>query len=235
MASAAGRHLSKPVIGVTGNHKRFSPSWICIGLAVRLAGGLPRRISVRHRVDNDALDGLIISGGDDIHPSIYRAEPNPKAHYDPERDELERGYIGLALERNLPVLGICRGYQLLNAHCGGTLYPDIRPLRKQTSNRSTVLPRKTAILEATSRVAGVLRSTRLRINSLHHQAVKDPAENFTVVARDLDGFAQAMEHNDGRDMLGVQWHPEYLSYRAIHRRLFRWLVDAARQGMATES
>ncbi len=208
-------------------------SWGCIRLAIRLAGGVPLRISVRHHVDRERLDGVVISGGDDIHPSIYQAEAQPKAVYDPDRDALEREFIGYALERDLPILGICRGYQLLNAHCGGDLHTDIRPMRRATSNFSTILPRKTALLSPGSRMEAMFSTDRLRINSLHHQAIDRPAEVFDVSGRDLDDFPQAIEHNAGREILGVQWHPEYLLYLPRQRRLFQWLVAAARRRAST--
>lgn len=229
MAAQAGSAPSRPVIGVTGNAKRLSPSWFCIQLGVRLAGGEPVRISLRHETDRARLHGLVISGGDDIHPSIYNAEEQGKAVYDPERDAMERDCIGYALERELPVLGICRGYQLLNAHCGGNLYNDILRLRKETSNTSTLLPRKTIHLAADSRIAVLLGTTRLKVNSLHHQAIDRVADPFRVVGRDLDNFAQALEHVQGREIMGVQWHPEYLIYQSRQRRFFRWLVEQARE------
>jgi putative glutamine amidotransferase len=229
MVRVAGDHPKKPVIGVTGNHRALSPSWFCLRLAIRFAGGIPLRISVRHEVDRDRLQGLVISGGDDIHPSIYQAEAQPRAVYDPDRDALERDYIGFALERELPVLGICRGYQLLNAHCGGNLYTDIRSLRRETSNFATILPRKTVNLVAGSRMSALFSTDILKVNSLHYQAVDRPAEVFDICGRDLDDFPQAIEHNGGREIMGVQWHPEYMLYLPRQRRLFQWLVAAARR------
>lgn len=226
MALGVGRDQRKPRIGVTGNHRFWSPSWFCIRLAVRLAGGIPLRISVKHDQDRDSLDGLVISGGDDIHPSLYGGETMPKADYDQPRDELEHGLIQYALERGLPMLGICRGYQLINVALGGTLFADIRGQRSQTSNFGTILPRKTALLVAGSELGQWLGVEKLRINSLHHQAVDKTGEGLAVAARDLDEFVQAVE-NTQRNILGVQWHPEYLAYQQRQRKLFQWLVTSA--------
>ena len=228
MAPGTGAHVRKPVVGVTGNAKWWSPSWFCIRLAVWLAGGTAKRISVKHLWPIEEIDALIVSGGDDIHPSLYGEDEMPKAHYDPARDALEQVHIAWALEHRLPMLGICRGTQLINVSLGGSLHQDIRARRKLTSNRGTVLPRKTAVLRANSCLSSVLKTSRLRINSLHHQAVDSLGENIAVVARDLDGFVQGIEPLGQRHWLGVQWHPEYLFYRSHHLRLFKWLVQQCR-------
>lgn len=226
MALGAGRHQRKPRIGVTGNHRYWSPSWFSIRFAVLLAGGKPLRVSVRHEQDIDELDGLIVSGGDDIHPSLYGGETMPKADYDQPRDDLEKRFIKHALDKGLPMLGICRGYQLINAVLGGTLFGDIRGMRSKTSNFGTILPRKTACIEQNSYLGELLGSMNVRINSLHHQAVDETGEGLVVAARDLDDFIQAVECTE-RNIMGVQWHPEYLAYHARQRRLFAWLVEKA--------
>ncbi|AWL11259.1 Putative glutamine amidotransferase [Saliniradius amylolyticus] len=235
MAQDTQRNTSKPVIGVTGNARRWSPSWYCIRLSVWLAGGIARRISVRHELPEAHLDGLVISGGDDIHPELYEGEVAPKGEYDEARDALEQRYIRYALEQHLPVLGICRGYQLINVTLGGRLYEDIRPLRRKTSNFGTVLPRKTARLQPGSLLKRWLKASQVRINSLHQQAVKETGQDLTTSAYDLDGFIQATENHSTPPILGVQWHPEYLFYLSRQRRLFHWLVIQAKRFQAREN
>ncbi|HEX4857107.1 MAG TPA: gamma-glutamyl-gamma-aminobutyrate hydrolase family protein [Limnobacter sp.] len=229
MASRADQHSSRPVVGVTGSAQWWSPSWFCIRLAVWLAGGRARRITIRHSWPMDSIDALIVSGGDDIHPSLYGAEEMPRAQYDQARDALEQTHIDWALKHRLPMLGICRGTQLINVCLGGSLHTDIRARRKRTSNRGTVLPRKTAEVEGNSRLLAALQAGRLRINSLHHQAVDRLGAGVRVVALDLDGFVQGIEPVGDACWLGVQWHPEYLLYRPQHLRLFRWLVQQCMQ------
>lgn len=228
MAPGSRYHLSKPVIGVTGNHRRWSPSWNCIRLSVYLAGGRAVRISIKHTVDLDQLDALIISGGDDIHPSIYGADAIPKVRYDRERDQMEKHHIEYALDKHLPLLGICRGYQLINAVCGGNLYIDIRGMRKHTSNRPTLFPAKTVYITEGSQLEKTLMARTLKVNSLHYQAINQLANGFVTSATDEDNFAQGIESQDGKAVLGVQWHPEYLFYLRAHRQLFRWLVNEAK-------
>lgn len=217
----------RPRVGVTGNGRRWAPSWWCAGLALRLAGATPVRISVRHAPSEDRLDALIIGGGNDIAPEHYGGDIDAKVKADPERDRLEIRWIEFALERQIPLLGICRGAQLINVVCGGTLFQDIRPLRKLTYNRPGLLPTKQVRLEAGSAVARVCGKRHLRVNSLHHQAIKQPGKGLRVVGRDLDDITQAVESTGGLPIIGVQWHPEYLFYIPSQFALFRWLLRRA--------
>jgi putative glutamine amidotransferase len=231
MAQDPGQHSERPCIGVTGAARRFSPSWHAIRLSLWLAGARPVRITVRHRYPVEHLDGVIVSGGDDIHPGLYGSDELADKEYDHDRDELEQSYIRYALDEQLPLMGICRGYQLINVMMGGSLHVDIRKMRRNTSNFGTIFPRKTVQLEPGSFIAGLTGRPRLRVNSLHYQAVDRLGEELRVAGRDLDDFVQVLEHDDGAPILGVQWHPEYLFYMPSHMKLFRWLVEqsAARQ------
>ncbi|MDX1267875.1 MAG: gamma-glutamyl-gamma-aminobutyrate hydrolase family protein, partial [Oceanisphaera sp.] len=151
-----------------------------------------------------------------------------RAPADPKRDAFEIELIRHALDTQLPLLGICRGAQLINVVLGGSLHSDIRPLRHRTSNRRTPLPRKTAIGCGQGRLHDIISQQRWRINSLHHQAVDRLGKGLTVAARDLDGFVQAIEYQGQHYVLGVQWHPEYLPYLGRQRAIFRTLVGLAR-------
>jgi len=217
----------RPRIGVTGVGRRWSPGWWCAALALRLVGAVPLRISVVHPLRGDPPDALIIGGGDDISPDHYGGDIEAKVKADPDRDRLEIGWIRWALGNGLPLLGICRGAQLINVALGGTLHPDIRRLRKRTYNRPGLLPTKQVRLETGSRTARVCGKERLRVNSLHHQAIDRPGTDLRVVGRDLDDIAQAVECTVGRRIIGVQWHPEYLFYLPRQLALFRWLLKRA--------
>jgi putative glutamine amidotransferase len=214
-------------VGVTGDGRRWAPSWWCLALALRLAGARPERISVRHAPSGERLDALIISGGNDIGPELYGGEEAPKARIDPQRDALEVQWIDKALNWGVPLLGICRGAQLINAVAGGSLHQDVRPLRRRTYNRPGLLPTKQVTLEPSSRLSLITKRQRLRVNSLHHQAVRDPGDGLRIVGRDLDALCQAIEASDGRPVIGVQWHPEYLFYLPSQFALFRWLLRQA--------
>jgi putative glutamine amidotransferase len=196
---------------------------------VYLAGGRPVRINVDHRAPAEHLDGVIVSGGDDIHPGLYGSEHLADEEYDHDRDALEQEYIRFALTQHLPLMGICRGYQLINVVMGGSLHVDIRKMRQKTSNFGTILPRKTVVLEPGSFAAELTGRQRLRVNSLHYQAVDRVAPELEIAGRDLDDFVQVLEHHADAPILGVQWHPEYLVYMPSHMKLFRWLVQQARR------
>jgi len=227
---------ARPLIGVTGGESRFPVAWWFTRLAVARAGGRALRLTPNRPEPPAALHGIVIGGGDDIDPQLYSGLDDGRAPRDPRRDAFEKAVIERALEARVPVLGICRGAQLLNVVLGGNLHQDLRRVRRRTSNRRTVLPRKTAQLEPGSQLASLLGAERLRINSLHDQAVDRPGRGLQVVARDLDGIAQAIEPvADGPFPLGVQWHPEYLPYKAEQQRLFERLVEAARAWLAAGS
>ncbi len=220
----------RPLIGVTGPDGRFAFAWWASCLAIWLAGGRALRLtpSRYQQHSHDRLQGLIIGGGDDIDPSLYGGHDDGRAPIDPDRDRFEIEMIEHALHTRLPLLGICRGAQLINVVLGGSLYGDIRGLRRQTSNFRTPLPRKTALTAHSGVLHRVLGANRWRINSLHHQAIERLGQGLVVAARDLDNFVQAVECEQGRLILGVQWHPEYLPYLAVQRRLFCHLIDCAR-------
>ncbi|ANQ23868.1 hypothetical protein BA893_19785 [Vibrio natriegens] len=218
----------KPRIGVTGNHRSWSPSWWCTKLALILAGAKPERISVKHQRSGKPLDGLIIGGGDDIDPEHYGGEASERDEFDPERDKLEIEWIKWALENQVPILGICRGAQLLNVVHGGNLYADISTLRKRTYNRPGLLPTKQVFVDRESDLFALCGKPKLRVNSLHHQAVKDVGDGLRVAGRDLDGFVQAIESTHSQPIRGVQWHPEYMFYLPSQFKLFRWLVILSR-------
>lgn len=223
MASETGKGIQKPVIGVTGNDRAFSPSWLCIHLAVHLSGGQAVRLSVSRSKPVQQLDGIVISGGDDIHPELFGAEPTPMTFYDVERDRMEQDYINSAIALDKPMLGICRGHQLINVTFGGSLHQNIREMRRVTHNRRGLLPTKTLVMEDDSPLREILGKPT-RINSLHYQAVDRVADSFRTAATDLDGICQAIV-SEHRRIVGVQWHPEYLCYLQAHRNLFRHLVS----------
>lgn len=218
----------RPRVGVTGNHGWWSPSWWCTAVALLLAGSIPERLSIRHQASGKPLSALIIGGGDDIGPEHYRGDVEAPVRSNPERDRMEIHWIKWALERRVPLLGICRGAQLINVVLGGTLYSDIRILRKKTYNRPGLLPTKTVRVDTSSGLMRLTGKSVLKVNSLHHQAIKEHGRGVRTVARDLDFFTQAIEVDGNDGVLGVQWHPEYLFYLPSQFSLFRWLIDKVR-------
>lgn len=146
---------------------------------------------------------------------------------DENRDMMEWHLLDVAAERNLPVLGICRGAQLINVYHDGTLYRDLASYYKERPNITTIYPRKRIHLERNSRLHDIFGTETIRVNSLHNQAVKKTGNGIRVVAREADGVAQGIEHEQDSFWVGVQWHPEYLPQVSSQRRLFDELVRYA--------
>lgn len=236
MTDTASPAPRRPLIGITGPDGWFVPGWWFARLGVWLAGGRARRMTPSRHFDPARLDGLIIGGGDDIDPSLYHDiiddEEEGVAEINPERDAFEQKMIRHALDVGLPLLGICRGAQLINVVLGGSLHRDIRDMRIKTSNKRTPFPSKQASLISRSRMSHLIGATGAPINSLHHQAVDRLGDGLRISGRDADGIVQAIEGTGDKFLIGVQWHPEYLPQYAAQRRLFRHLVAAARQGGA---
>lgn len=257
----------RSVIGITGPDEGGLAAWLFTAWAVRRAGGRPVRIRPKRPRSIDALDGLIIGGGADVHPDLYGAEPLPRLEsltdsgmpgwrrlagivmfpllllvrrllttrtsgLNPDRDRLEKDLIAAALARGLPVLGICRGMQLLNVVAGGSLHQDLEGFYEEHPAIRSVLPRKQVRIEPQSRLARILVTTRVRVNALHSQAIDRLGDDLQVCAREASGVIQAIELDRSPFTIGVQWHPEYLPQRPEQRALFRQLVLAARENPA---
>ncbi len=220
----------RPLIGITGGRRGGrSLRWL-IALGVWQAGGHIVQLSPARPDPPRPLDGVVISGGHDVEPVLYKQAPLVESRYDTERDAFESLVIDSALARGLPLLGICRGAQLLNVRLGGSLHQDLGRHRQRTSSRRTILPLKTLRLDPGSRLRAILGRERLRINSLHDQAIDELGSGLRRVGWDIDGITQAVEHEHARLLLGVQWHPEFLLLQSTQRRLFRALVSAADRG-----
>ena len=147
---------------------------------------------------------------------------------DSDRDELESRLIDEADKRGLPMLGICRGAQLINVQRGGTLHRDLKEFYMETPQLTTVLPFKSIAVEPESRLASVLGRNLCRVNAFHRQAIDDTGEDIEIVARENSGVVQAIEDPGRPFIIGVQWHPEYLPQRPEQRRIFSRLVECAR-------
>ncbi|MCL7929547.1 gamma-glutamyl-gamma-aminobutyrate hydrolase family protein [Halomonas llamarensis] len=218
--------MPRPIIGITTSDRKSRLAWWFDWFAVWRHGGRPVRLSPS-RPRPDRLDGLIIGGGDDIQAHLYDAEVQLDVRVDPERDELELALLERFIPQQTPVLGICRGAQLLNIHLGGTLDPDIYTTHEGLKQRRTVLPRKTVDIVGDSKLHHFLGVTWCRVNSLHHQAVNRAGEGIDIVARDRDGLVQGIESRNHDFLIGVQWHPEWLLFNRPQQRLINALVRAA--------
>jgi putative glutamine amidotransferase len=161
----------------------------------------------------DACAGLVLSGGEDVDPARYGESPSPAlGAVEPLRDAMEFRALEVAERRGMPILGICRGLQVLNVHFGGTLYQDIATERPSDLLHQQREPWDHRTHGATVRPGSLLHRIvgegQLRINSFHHQAIKHLGRGLLVTARADDGLVEAIEHQDYPWLLGVQWHPE---------------------------
>jgi putative glutamine amidotransferase len=148
--------------------------------------------------------------------------------YDPDRDELEKHLIRYALYGNLPILGICRGAQLMNVVLGGTLYRDIGHFyTEDTGNVRSILPRKSVELVEGAALRQILGRVSCRVNALHDQSVRELGEEVRVAAVERTGVIQAIERPRHPFFVGVQWHPEYIPQSRTQQRLFQTLVARA--------
>ena len=218
----------RPRIGVTTSRGWGRWLWSWVWLAVTRAGGRAIRLSPGRATDLDQLQGLIVGGGDDISPTIYNGELDPAVKVDPERDRQELEGLEHAADRRLPVLGICRGAQMINVFRGGSLHEDIYAVYEQAPRLRTVLPRKTVHVTPGSRLDRILACRQCRVNALHHQSIDRLGRELRVVARDQHGMIQGIEGTNGPFLIGVQWHPEFLIFDQGQQRLFRRLVEAAK-------
>lgn len=171
-----------------------------------------------------AVDGLILAGGGDLDPTTYGARPHPSTvDIDRLRDETEIALLHAAIELGVPVLGICRGLQVLNVALGGKLHQDVGSDHVISGGSHPV---RTAPGSFTRRLVGV----RPEVTSLHHQAIADLGHGLRASAWAADGVIEAVElpGRGGIAALGVQWHPE-LEPDEVQRALFSWLVESARR------
>lgn len=206
--------------------------------AVLAAGGVPVMLPMTD--DNDAVeaalslcDGLILSGGHDVYPLNYGEEPHRAlGEVCPERDAFDYELYRLAKEKDMPVLGICRGSQIIATAEGGSLYQDLSQMDdalKHSQGHSPAMPSHHINVEKGSKLHEIVGEDRISVNSFHHQVVRDPGKSMTVTAKADDGATEAFENKDAKFVLAVQWHPEMMHAEDEHMfNIFKALVDSCR-------
>lgn len=230
-----------PIIGITGN---FSDGNCTVAdgyiRSVLAGGGTPLIIppydeseALQNTLDH--IDGLLLTGGGDINPLFLGEEPLKQlGGINHRRDRQELLLTRLAADRQIPILGICRGIQIMTAALGGTLYQDIYSQTdasvKHNQNLDRSYPSHTVSLKEGSILRSIFENMEtLPVNSFHHQAVKEAAPGFNVCAQANDGIIEAVESTEYKSMIGVQWHPECMILQGDQTMLplFRWLIDEA--------
>lgn len=232
----AGRRLSpsRPLIGITQGLARRPSSWWFARVAVHRAGGEPLLLTTERPHYGVTLDGLIVGGGTDVHPDLYRGIPKADYPYDPARDDMEVQWLEMAMLTRIPILGICRGAQMLNVVRGGTLHLDIRKVYEKadypTGTLARVFYRKPVNVVKGSLLHRIIRCRRCRVNSMHTQSVGKVGQGLTISSQEDNGIVQSIEDASYPMLIGVQFHPEYLIYQRRFQRLFTSLVRLASSG-----
>ena len=237
---------NQPVIGITVNYndsnemlaKAYYEQVIRAGATPMLIPSTADRNVIVGALDH--IDGLLLTGGADINPLWAGEEPSPRLHNINARRDLSELLIArLSANRQIPILGICRGIQVLAMALGGTVQQDIYLNYLPTHQPGTLAPSTikhcqdaersepthTVRIERDSVLFSLYKKDRLTVNSLHHQAVKSPGAHFRVAATAPDGVVEAIESTEFKSIMGVQWHPEHLGEEGL--LLFRWLADEA--------
>ena len=234
----------KPVVGITGAyvfHNKFMEGTYVhhdYQKSVAVNGGIPIVLPfVEEKLASlmvDQCDAIILSGGEDVDPSVFKKDPHPNLGDTVLlRDNVELKIIERAMERNIPILAICRGIQILNVALGGTLIQDIPSQVEEAIKHSQSVNRNYdthwVTIKENSKLASIIGETKTRVNSLHHQAIDVVADNLEVVAKSSDGVIEAVEHtNYASFLLGIQWHPESMAAtNEKMNRIFSELIESA--------
>lgn len=243
----------KPLIGITCNFERKDEIGIITDMgvkkqqwqfladnyinAVEAAGGLPIILPIYTEADTVQqlvmrLDGVIISGGNDVSPAFYGEQAESCGELEPRRDTQDIALSRYLWEHSdIPVLGICRGMQVLNVMMGGTLYQDLRKAgyqRHSWDESPMNLPVHRVKLEDGTRIRSIFETDCVQVNSYHHSAVRQAAEGLVIAGRSDDGVIEVMEWPGERFFLCVQWHPEMMYDDQRQEKLFMSFVEACR-------
>lgn len=234
-----------PLIGLSTERLMIHDPIVSVGTkeayvrAVLKAGGIPLLIPVGLSLTHlrelfQSLDGILLVGGGDLDPALFNGEPHPRIYdIDSARDEMEIELVHMAARQQKPLLGICRGAQVINVALGGSLYTDIADQLKGALKHDyfpdyprDTLAHKVKIMDQT-RLEKIIGEDEIQVNSLHHQGLARIGEELRVSAWSPDGLAEAVELLGHRFLMGVQWHPEWLTQYPHHFALFEAFIQAA--------
>jgi putative glutamine amidotransferase len=229
---------NRPIIGITTYGRNEFGQFHLYGQyvdTVREAGGFAVLLPPCDQPAEEILkfiDGLILAGGGDIDPKIYNGKNHPTIErIDRERDDFEKELASIVLQASTPVLGICRGQQMLNIVTGGNLIPHLpecygtKVIHRSESKKAIRHPVR---IDASCKLAEITGETKIEVMSLHHQAIGEVSPEWKVVAWATDGVIEAQEHLQHPWLIAVQWHPELSPKDEFQQRLFRAFIEAAK-------
>ena len=237
--------MKKPIIGITldseepGGYSKFP--WYAIRKnylhSIETFGGMP--FPLFHSLQNTKniipkIDAIIITGGNfDINPSIYGKKNLNTRLIKNNRTKFEIEICELSLKKNIPILGICGGEQLLNVCFGGTLIQDIKKFDKKSLEHEQINPRNQTshdvIIEKNTKLFKIVKQKRIKVNSAHHQAVHKLGRSLTISGKSKDGIIESIESNEHKWCIGVQWHPEFLITKADKLLILNFIKSAIKK------
>lgn len=224
--------MTQPRIGYTTHNHSYDPLQWLIAISIWIAGGKPVRLYPKKPSYDENIDGLIIGGGKDIYPALYKFNPKPGYKYDQGRDSVEIEWLKKAESEYIPTLGICRGTQLMNVTRGGSLHVDVSKVYQNAQYPANILARiffrKDMNIECGSMLEKILNTSRISVNSMHTQAIDKIGQNLVTSATEDNGVVQCIEDPGRAFFIGVQFHPEALIHKKSFRDIFSALIYAAR-------
>lgn len=229
----------KPIIGITPDYRyelqKYTISQQYVE-AVKKAGGYAVAIFDDSDFAN-CFDGILLTGGGDVNPLLFGEEPIVEnGTISPLRDNIEFQLCRWAMTKKIPLLGICRGMQIMALCCGGSIYQDIYTQTNTNIKHIQQAPRfqgtHTVDIAQGSILYDIAKQKSCIVNTFHHQSVKQAGEHFFVSAKSRDGLIEAIEHKTLPFAVGVQWHPEAMVYDEIQQKLFQTFVEKTRRKIA---
>ncbi|ODG93145.1 MULTISPECIES: gamma-glutamyl-gamma-aminobutyrate hydrolase family protein [Bacillaceae] len=235
--------MTKPIIGITTSYVKHNNNMEGVYIhqdyhqAIERGGGIPLLLPTIS--DPDAIncyvnlcDGFIFSGGEDLDPVFFGQDPHPKiGFFKTDRDEFELTLFHAVRKTGKPIFGVCRGLQLINVACGGTLIQDIETHCSHMMRHEQTVPRSLPFHTVSireSKLHEIIGTNEIKVNSLHHQAIDELGDGLVITARSNDGIIEAIEGSDDPYLVAVQWHPESMSEKhETMQRLFDTLIKTA--------
>ena len=223
---------ARPTIGVTHSSKKHRIMYYAIKFALVISGAKVKSITASSPAFDEEIDGLLLSGGIDIHPMFYNATPKENYPYEIDRDKMELAWMKIAEDNMIPILGICRGAQLINVFRCGTLHAEVAKSYEKAHYPSSLLARifyrkRMHINNLDSLIHRIMGDDKIKVNSIHTQSIDLLGNNLKITASESNQVVQVIEDPTNPFILGLQFHPEFIIYSKYHRCIFISFIRAA--------